>query len=70
MPPDLDPLFREGAIGGMRLMIRRRLGLPEEAVEPDPEPELTPEELRAQAQRLYAHAEELRRYNDERTPPC
>ena len=51
-------------------MIRRRLGLPEEEVKPKPEPELTSDELRAQAQRLFAHADELRRYGRERTPPC
>jgi len=69
-PPDLHPLIRDGSIAGFRLMIRRRLGLPEEEIDPEPEPELTPEELCAQAQRLFAHADELRRYARERTPPC
>jgi hypothetical protein len=43
---------------------------PTEEVEPQLEPELTPDELSAQAQHLYAHADELRRYLRERSPPC
>jgi hypothetical protein len=69
MPPGLDERLRYGARAGLRLMIRRRLGLSEE-VEPQLELELTPDELRARAQRLYAHADELERYLRERSPPC
>ena len=43
---------------------------PTEEVEPQLEPELTPDELSAQAQHLYAHADELRRYLRERSPLC
>jgi hypothetical protein len=58
----------EGAIGGFRLMIRRRLGLADKDEIEEPEPELTPDELRVQGERLMAHADELRRYLRERTP--
>jgi len=51
MPPDLDERCRYGALAGLRLMIRRRLGLSEEA-ESELEPELASDELCAQAQRL------------------
>src|ERR1700730_7507217 len=68
-PPDidLDPAFRLGAIEGLRSIIRRRLGLPEST---EPAAPVTPDELREQGDRLHAHAAELRRYADERRPPC
>jgi hypothetical protein len=58
-----------GAHAGFRILIRRRLGLPdpEEADEGEPR---SPEELRAQVEALYAHAAELEEYGRQRRADC
>jgi hypothetical protein len=64
-PPPALPLVEFAARAGLRTVVRRRLGLPEESGHAEGQP-LDPQKLREQAANLVAHADALARYAKQR----
>jgi hypothetical protein len=66
-PSDMDPMLVHCWRAGLNTLVRRCLGLPEESAAAEDQP-LSPEELRAQAERYLTHAEELCAYQKSPEP--